>query len=196
MNRAGLTLRSIFPLPFVLVACLSATALVAQDSPVTAPEASSATEAASLENLSWMAGDWVGTMAGSTIEEMWSLPAADTLMGMFRWHDGSSIRLYEFMSVELEDDGPVLYLRHFGRGLDAWEKDGALVLPQIDSGSGRAVFRSELEGKDGKPDITRLTYAREGSTLTVTLDKSDGEKERSTVFTYQLRQAEPGTTGG
>ena len=191
--------RSLRLATLLTVCLLGPPLLVAQDAP-SAPsqEASEAParpagDTASLDGLSWLTGDWVGTMNGSTIEEVWSLPAAGTLMGMFRWHDGTTVRLFEFMSIELGSDGAVLHLRHFGRGLDAWEKDGPLVLPQVEAGPERIVFRSETRDENGKTDITRLTYARRGSQLTVTLGKSDGsgQDERRSVFTYELRQAEP-----
>lgn len=143
--------------------------------------------APSVADLGWIAGDWVGDMQGSTIEEIWSAPGADTLMGMFRWHDGENVRLYEFMSIEKGESGPVLYLRHFSRALVAWEKDGPLVLAYDGSAAGQVSFLSDVTDAEGKRDITRLTYTRQGDELTVTLLKSDGRKEKESVFKYRAR---------
>lgn len=134
-------------------------------------------------DLGWIAGDWHGTMGESEVEEIWSEPAADTMMAMFRWHGGGKIRLYEFMAIEATDAGPVLRLKHFSHGLRGWEeKDDSLAFKLIEAAGQRAVFRYETE-----TETTDLVYERDGDGLTVTLHKRVGDKETTTVFPYRRR---------
>jgi hypothetical protein len=114
---------------------------------------------ASLQDLSWLTGHWVGTTAtGQHIEEMW-MPARDGLMiGSFRWERGQGRWLFEFMSL---DTGPsaaptplTFRLKHFDRGFRGLEdKAVSTTLMPKEVGGSRVLF----EMKEGDR-IVRLTY--------------------------------------
>jgi hypothetical protein len=115
--------------------------------------------AASLQDLSWLAGHWVGTTAsGQHIEEMW-MPARDGLMiGSFRWELGQGRWLFEFMSLDTGTaaaPAPLTFrLKHFDRGFRGREDKAVstTLLPKEVSTS-RVLF----EMKEGDR-IVRLTY--------------------------------------
>ena len=123
---------------------------------------------ASLADLAWMSGQWLGSIDGSRSEEVWTAPAGDSMLGMWRLvsPDGKS-QVLELLTITDEAEGPVLRLRHFSRTLVAREdKDKAVSVPLKSWGSREAVF--EGQGTNG---TLRLTYrAPTADTLTVLLE--------------------------
>lgn len=169
------------PRIFIFIAlCLAALPTLLAQPPVAQPPIA---QPPSTADFDWLAGDWVGRMGDGVIEEIWAPPAAGTLVGMFRWSTEEGVRLYELMTIEDGDQGPVLYLRHFSPGLLAWEsKDSPMALELDAYGDRRASFIDTADGGS-----TRLTYERTGGGLEVTLDKIEGAEKASTRFVYQAR---------
>ena len=122
--------------------------------------AQGSTPAASLQDVSWLAGHWVGTTAGGQhIEEMW-MPARDGLMiGSFRWERGQGRWLFEFMSLDTGTPAsptPLTFrLKHFDRGFRGLEeKTASTILTPIEASASRVLF----EMKDGER-VVRITYS-------------------------------------
>lgn len=185
MSRRFMGVSFLNPMPgLCLCLCLLVLAAFPSAAAESSPETEDSKPKLSAEDLNWIAGHWMGEVQGSTVEESWSAAAANTLMGMFRWHDGSQIRLFEFMTLEIYDGEPILYLRHFSPALKAWEeKDKPMIFDRVESGSQHIVFQER--GSEDSGLITQLTYEREGENLVATLSKVAGEKRRDTVFTYK-----------
>ena len=123
---------------------------------------------ATLGDLAWMAGQWVGTINGARSEEVWTAPAGDSMLGMWRLVSAEGqARVLELLAITTEPQGPVLRLRHFSRTLVAREeKDQAVSVPLRTWGPREAVF--EGQGRDG---LLRLTYrSPDADTLTVLLE--------------------------
>lgn len=138
---------------------------------------------ATLSQLSFIAGSWRGEIDGAVIEERWSPPEGDNMIGMFRLvRDGEGV-FYEFMTIAQAGDTPVLRIRHFGQGLEAWEEKDALdPYPLVELDSSRAVF----ENVNG---AVRLTYERDGADiLTITLEHKEDGNTRTEIFTFIRRQ--------
>ena len=133
-----------------------------------------------LEKLSFITGRWRGELKGSVIEECWSAPEGDNMMGMFRLVKEDEGVFYEFMTIEQAGDTPVLRIRHFGQGLDAWEeKDHLDPYPLVELGAARAVFENQ-------ESRTRLIYDRNpADRLTITLEKTKDGKNTSQVFVFR-----------
>ena len=123
---------------------------------------------ARLADLALMSGQWMGSIRGSRSEEVWTAPAGDSMLGMWRLvsSDGKA-QVLELLAITDEPEGPVLRLRHFSRTLVAREdKDKAILVPLKSWGPREAVF--EGQGTDG---TLRLTYrAPAADTLTVLLE--------------------------
>jgi len=136
---------------------------------------------ASLADLSWMAGDWVGGEGDSLIEEQWSAPEGNDMMGMFRLIQEDNVVFYEFMTITLGPSGIVLRIKHFDPGLVGWEdKTDSVVFDLQEIGDHRAVFETV---KDGNPE--RLVFERSQDELVITLEKpADGTR---TPFRYRLK---------
>jgi hypothetical protein len=135
-----------------------------------------------IDRLAWMAGSWSGHVDDDPIDEHWSLPAGDVMMGMFRWLKQGRLYLYELLAIEPEAEGLVLRLKHFDPGLNGWEEKGAAVAyPLVGLGDREAIFE-----RGGTFRSTRFVYKRtsERELLVVTEDRRGEEIKR-----YEFRYA-------
>lgn len=78
--------------------------------------------AASIQQLAFMTGHWIGTIDGEPVEEAWSTPAGGVITGFFRWLKNGEVYLYEFPAIETEGKTLVLRIKHFNAGLVGWEE--------------------------------------------------------------------------
>lgn len=125
----------------------------------------------------------MGPTGDGAIEESWMPPHNGTMIGMFRWSSAEEIRLYEFMSIEDTDQGPVLFLRHFSPGLEAWEEKDSPMRYELDAfAPDRFSFVNVTDGQ-----TTRLTYAKTDAGLQVVLDQIKGAEKSSMTFDYAPR---------
>ena len=134
-----------------------------------------------IDDLAFIAGHWQGGVAGGLFDEEWSPPAADSMMGMFRYTESGVVKFYEFMTIEATPAGPALHLRHFDPGLSAWEgKEGELSLP-VSTFTEKQVIFANADGS------IRLTYRRgSADTLTVILERNAGGHKGRQEFNYSL----------
>jgi hypothetical protein len=168
---------------FMAVVLLSLTAGVAEgESPMA--------KAPSLQvaDLAWLEGRWVGAMGDAAIEEHWSAPEGNVILGMFRLTrpleeggDPAAPRLgfSELWHVEPGPAGPRLLLRHFSPGLVGWEdEDSPLVFEPVASGPRTITWETQ------KPEGTvRLTYeSPDPDILIAKLHEPDGT---TPTFTYK-----------
>jgi hypothetical protein len=171
------------PLIFIN-ALLASPAAAQQPAPQVPPAPVSAPVRASLEDLAWLAGHWRDENATDLSEEVWTAPAGDTMLGMWRWVSKGQARVIELLMVRQEGEGVVMRFRHFDGALVAWEeKNAPFVLALVRRGPGEAVF----EGKSDKGGPLRLSYVREADALRATLEKDDQKPQ-----TFRFRR----TAGG
>lgn len=136
-----------------------------------------------LKDLHFISGQWTVQHPWGDMEETWSAPLGNNMMGSYRCVKDGKVIFYEFMVIEQTDSVPVLYLRHFGPQNIAWEEKEApgkygLVLLQ----KNKAQFKKE----DGS---TVLTFIRQSPTqLQVVLDSKNKEGVPEKVeFNYRLK---------
>jgi hypothetical protein len=124
-----------------------------------------------MSTLSWLAGRWRGEADSTRLEEHWSAPAGDCMMGMFRAVRSGHVRAYQFMCLEQDPDGVLLRVKRFDPGLVGKEdKDRAVVFRLEHATWGEAVFDYE-----GPESPKRLTYRRAGhDSLYVRLERVQG----------------------
>ena len=144
--------------------------------PATPAETKPTVANAKLEDFAFISGHNRGEYDGGVIDEHWSEPAGDSMIGMYRYIKNGKVQMYEFLSIEMVAEGPILRLRHFNPGLLGWEeKDHVYSYPLISLKSGEAVF--ELPDK-----ATRMTFrSTSKETLEVTLERTGRKPE---VFQY------------
>ena len=135
-----------------------------------------------LADVAFIAGHWKGDMGGSVSEEIWAPPAGDNMMGMWRLVGDGKVKLFEFLNIVQEADGPVFRLRHFDRRGVGWEdKDKPIVLKLVVSKPREAAFEGPESSGAG---TVRLTYRRPSDdALSVTLEKTNKPPQE---FTFRL----------
>ena len=77
---------------------------------------------AKLADISWLTGHWRGKGLGGQADETWSMPAAGTMVGMFRLIQNDKLAFSEFFVLVEENDSLVLRLKHFDPLFNGWEK--------------------------------------------------------------------------
>jgi hypothetical protein len=129
---------------------------------------------ASLQSLAWMAGSWETTRGDACIEERWTRPARDTLIGMSRTVAGGQTRSFEFMRIESRSDGVFFVAQPGGR-------------PPVDfrmvSNSGSEIVFLNPGHAD---HLKRIIYRRSGvNELTARIEGEDGGKPFAVDYVYR-----------
>ena len=157
----------------ILVVCVSALLItpwaLAQEGPG---------PGASLADLAFIAGAWKGELGGAVIEEQWSAPEGDHMMGMFRFVKDGKVTFYEMQSIEQNEGPPVLRIKHYHPGLRGWEeKDEAVTFTLRQVEGQRAVF-------DEDDRSTQLIYQLSDGRLSIELVKTKAGQTTSQRFDF------------
>ena len=130
---------------------------------------------ATMADMSWLAGAWVGTKGSASIEERWSPPGGGAMLGMSRTIKGDSMRAFEYLRI-VERDGGLVYVAQPGGHpptefalTELGTKRAVFENPRHDSPQ-RIVYELSAEGtltastgfaKGGRP--TSFEYTREAN---------------------------------
>jgi ketosteroid isomerase-like protein len=117
-------------------------------------EEGAASPPATLADIAWLAGRWVGEGLGGSAEDVIAPASGGQMMGMFRHSraDGSP-NFYEFYLFAEKDRSLTLRLRHFSPMLSAWEeRDEFVEFPLVAIAEGAAYFDglSYVRAEDGR----------------------------------------------
>ena len=77
--------------------------------------------AATLDDVSWLVGNWSGEAFGQTFEEHWNPPTAGSMIGFFKLMDDGEVSFYELLLLVEEEGSLSLKVKHFSRDFVAWE---------------------------------------------------------------------------
>ena len=109
----------------------------------------------SIEDISWIQGSWKGEAFGGEVEEIWSAPAAGSMMGMFRLIDNDHPSFYEIMIIREVEKSLVLQLKHFHHNLKGWEeKDETVDFPLVKVDKDKVIFEGIYFKKISEDQIT------------------------------------------
>jgi hypothetical protein len=129
---------------------------------------------ATVSDVAWLAGHWVGPGLGGEAEEIWSPPNAGSMMGMYRLISDGKVVFYELLTLVHEDGSLVLRLKHFNPDLTGWEEKQKTV-----------DFR--LVGlEEGVVQFDGMSLHREGDdklTVYLAIERKDGSVHEE-VFRY------------
>jgi hypothetical protein len=116
-------------------------------------------QAASIQDLSWMAGYYKGDGLGGQCEEFWTPPSEDSMVGLFRLvKDGKSV-FQEIFIIREENNTLILKLKHFNPDLTGWEEKNQTVdFPLVRLGPNEAYFDGLTYRKAG--DGALLVFLR------------------------------------
>jgi hypothetical protein len=133
-----------------------------------------------IDCLLWLGESWRGEKDSGLIEEQWSKPEGDTMMGMFRWIKDGKVFFYEFMTIEQTEEGLILRIKHFNQGLIGWEekeKSFSCVLTQLDGE--KAVFFAREEEKP-----LWLVFERMENSLKIYFDSGVDSPKPENIFQF------------
>ena len=107
---------------------------------------------ASINDVAWIEGHWLGEAFGGTAEEIWSAPSGGTMMSSFRLIHENEVSFYEFIVIREIDSTITMQLKHFDNELRGWEeKDKSVTFPLVEI-SEDAVYFEGLTFKRISPD--------------------------------------------
>jgi hypothetical protein len=96
---------------------------------------------AALSPLAFLTGRWMSEERTEVQEENWSPVIGNSMTGSFRIVQSGRPVFYEFWAVELDENRPVLKLKHFNADLAGWEeKNASTKMPLVSNAEDDAVF--------------------------------------------------------
>ncbi|MCO6360893.1 DUF6265 family protein [Roseivirga pacifica] len=96
---------------------------------------------ATLEQVAWIAGSWRGEAFGGQIEEVWTPPFGDSMMGSFKLVNNDKVTFYELCQIKAQNETLILRLKHFDGDLIGWEeKDESMEFPLVKLEKNKAYF--------------------------------------------------------
>jgi len=131
-----------------------------------------------VKDMSWLAGDWELRDGTDCVEEHWTLPSADKLIGMSRTVDQSGrTKSFEFVRIEARADGIYYVAQPGGRPPVDFK-----LTAESGSGSGELIFVNP-----GHADhLKRIIYKRDGdSGLAARIEGENNGKPFAVDFPYR-----------
>lgn len=129
-----------------------------------------------ISRLGFLTGSWRSADEESIVEEIWSSPEGDNMVGCFRWLSGEGeAQMFEILTIVQEGDAVRLRLRHFSPSLAAKEeKDKPMTLKLGKSTATRAEFEAEKDAGD----LERVVYEVKDGTLAIGIIFKKTDKPR------------------
>ena len=117
--------------------------------------------AASVDQLAWLEGRWVGEGLGGQCEEIYGAPAGGRIMGSFGLVKDGTAQFYEFILITEHEGSLVLRLKHFGADFSPWEEaDETVDFPLVaidDDGAWFDGLTLERRGENGMVAAVRTS---------------------------------------
>jgi hypothetical protein len=175
----GLSLVSL-PRAACIAACAAAplvalAALHAQPPAAPSPLSLAPVPSRTIDACGFLAGTWQGEMNGAFVEEIWSTPRGNNIVGTFRWlrADGTPAML-EMLAITQEASGLRLRLRHYSALLHAKEEtDKPITLKLTENSPSHAVFAAEQDAGS----LEQIVYRVENDTLHITVEFASPQDE-------------------
>jgi hypothetical protein len=123
--------------------------------------------AASLEDASFLVGNWQGTAFGKQFEETWSAPSQGSMVGTFKLFDENGVELYELMLLTVDEGSLSLKVKHFTAEFIAWEEKPDFINFRLVKKEPGALHFSGLSFyQRGADQIDGYIVMREGEEIT------------------------------
>ena len=129
-----------------------------------------------LENISWISGNWTGEALGGIAEENWSKPSGGSMMAAFKLVKDGNVLFYEIEIIREVNNTLILQLKHFNNDLKGWEtKDETVDFPLKEITANKVVFEGmtferisqkemnvyvDMHKKDGSIEILKFNYKK------------------------------------
>ena len=130
---------------------------------------------ASLSDVAWIAGHWMGEAFGGITEEIWSPPLGDSMMFVFKLVVEEKVAFYEVGHIRQEGETLILRLKHFNSNLTGWEeKDQTVDFKLVKLEGNRVYFDDFTFEKINESEIN----------IYVVIEQENGSKEE-VKFNYK-----------
>ena len=131
--------------------------------------------AATVDELGWLVGEWVGEGISGAAREVYSAPMGGAIAGHFVQLGPNGVAFYEFVTIA--PDGPSLAYRikHFNADMTGWEEKAEVRSFKLGAREGDAWYFDGLTLRRDGPD---------GLVSAVTVQAQDGT-QREYVFRYR-----------
>ncbi|UMB61309.1 DUF6265 family protein [Lutibacter sp. A80] len=131
---------------------------------------------ASINDISWIAGYWVGEAFGGITEEIWTAPLGKSMMGSFKLVVEDTVQFYELCTITEENNSLLLRIKHFDKDLNGWEdKDTSIEFPLVKIEKNKVFF----------DDLT-FEKISENELVIYVIFKEEGKDEVEMKFNYKL----------
>lgn len=108
-----------------------------------------------LENISWISGNWKGNAMGGVAEENWSEPLGDSMMASFKLVKDDKVVFYEIEIIREVNNTLILQLKHFNNDLKGWEtKDETVDFPLKTITKNKVIFEGMTFEKHNENEMT------------------------------------------
>lgn len=138
---------------------------------------------ATIQQVGWIAGQWVGMLGDRHIEQHWMPPLGPSMVAAYRNVQGTEPKLYEILTIEEFEGGLVLRIKHFapGPGLASREAQNEAAEHRLVKVDGqRAVFEST------GANAVRVTFSKPSADqLSIVLERVRDGQPQQTVFAYR-----------
>lgn len=123
--------------------------------------------------LAWMSGHWLANQNGVWTEEVWAGPRGGTLMG-FSWTGrGPGIGGYEYLRIQEDEDGGLIYIAQPGGG-------GGTGFHLVEARGTSVTFENQTHDYP-----QRIRYVRTGNQMVATISRLDGSNAMSWSYRRQ-----------
>lgn len=156
-----------------LVACAATPS--SAPSPAEAPKSATPTQPAQIESLHWLAGSWVSADPdGPRTVEHWLAPDGGTMLGINRTVAGDRTVFFEYLRIEVEDGGPLVYLAS-PKG-----RHPPTRFARVDQGPQWIAFENPTHDFP-----QRIEYRRAGTQLTMTISGQEQGQPKSSSWSMR-----------
>jgi len=139
---------------------------------------SKANTKASINDVSWIAGHWIGEAFGGVIEEVWTSPLGDSMMGSFKMVVEDKVEFYELCTISEENETLFFRLKHFHNDMKGWEEKDERINAQL----------IKIEGQKVYFDGFTFERVNEKELNIYVIFKDDNGVEEEMKFNYKLKE--------
>lgn len=156
-----------------LVACLAFFLLLSMSA-----QAEAGASKPTLDELSWLVGNWQGPGFGGICEEVWLPASAGSMVGTFKMSVNGVVQFYELMVITVDSTGPTLRLKHFNSDMTGWEEKNEVV---------NFTFNS---AKENELSVGATTYKRitiDSLDIFVDVGNKDGSVRQELISCHRVK---------
>jgi len=124
-----------------------------------------------LTQLAWMAGTWVGTQDRLEMEEHWTAPKGNLMLGLHRDVSGDRAVSFEFLRIEKTNDGIAYIAQPQGRPPTPFRL--------VESSPNRVIFENKAHDFP-----QRIIYWAERDTLHARVEGVQNGRQQSMEWTW------------